>query len=79
MEKAYDPKALLEALKAQGLPVLEDAAEKTIEAVFTWLQESAVKSENRIDDALMVLYPHAKELALGQADKIDGSIEKEEV
>lgn len=72
MEKAYDPKALLEELKAQGLPVLEDAAEKTVEAIFAWLDKSAELSENKIDDALRVLYPHAKELALDQADKIDG-------
>lgn len=74
MEKAYDPKALVEQLKGQGLPLAEDAAEKLVVALFGWLEESAKMSENKIDDALSALYPHAKELALAQIDKIDGQV-----
>lgn len=73
MEKAYDPKALVEELKGQGLPLAEDAAEKVVVAVFKWLDESDELSGNKIDDALKILYPHAKELALKQVDKIDGT------
>lgn len=74
MEKAYDPKALVQELKAQGLPLAEDAAEKVVVAVFAWLDQSAELSENKIDDALKILFPHAKELALKQIDKIDGVV-----
>lgn len=74
MEKAYDPKALLDQLKAQGLPLAEDAAEKVVHALFAWLEQSADLSGNKIDDALKILLPHAKELALKQIDKIDGQV-----
>ena len=72
MLTAYDPKALLKQLADQGLPLAEDAAEKVVLALFGWLDESATLSGNKIDDALKILYPHAKELALKQIDKLDG-------
>ncbi len=64
MEKPYDLKALGEKLKAKGLPVAEAALEKTAAetyvAVKEWLTESAVQSENKIDDVVVAF--------LGQAD-----------
>lgn len=44
MEKAWDLKALEAELKAQGLPVLESAAERIYAAVSKWVKESATLS-----------------------------------
>jgi hypothetical protein len=59
-------------LKAKGLPVLEDTAEKAVEALFEWLDESAELSESSIDDLLSVLYPQIKSMIDKKVDKIDG-------
>lgn len=73
MEKAYDLKNLGEKLKAKGLPVLEDTAEKSVEAIFEWLKESAVVSKTTVDDMLALLYPQAEKMIKdGLIDKIDG-------
>lgn len=72
MTKAYDLKALGEKLKAQGLPVLEDTAEKVYKATKEWAKESAVISENKIDDVVAPFYDHLDPLVLPQIDKIDG-------
>lgn len=72
MEKAYDLKALGEKLKAQGLPVLEDTAEKVYKATKEWAQESAIISKNKIDDVVAPFYDQLDKLVLPQIDKIDG-------
>ena len=69
--KAYDTKMLLNKLKDRGLDVAEELAVVLVEEVFDWLAESALLSENKIDDILQVLYPVAKKAALEQVDKID--------
>jgi len=71
MEKAYDIKGLTAELKANGLELAEEAAKVVIESVFTWLEKSAVLSENKWDDMASILYPKIKQYALEQADKIN--------
>ena len=71
MEKAYDPKLLLEKLKEEGLEVAEDAAESVYSAVKNWLVHSAKISANPIDDILVSLVDHIDELVLEQIDKIN--------
>lgn len=73
MEKAYDLKELVNKVKAKGLPMLEDGAEKLLEAVFEWLDESAVVSKGKIDDMFRPVYPLIQEQVKKQVDKIDPS------
>lgn len=72
MEKAYDPKGLIEELKQEGLPLLEESAEAAVKATFRWLNKSADLSETKVDDFAKLVYPHAEKLALDQIGKIDG-------
>lgn len=75
MEKAYDLAALGEKLKEQGLPVLEGALESTAGKVYVavkaWIQESAVLSENRIDDVVAQFLGHLDQFVLPAIEKID--------
>ena len=73
-KKAYDLKLLLEKLKAQGLDLAEDAAEKVVIGTFDWLEESADLSPNVYDDIAKIVYPQIKKSALGLVDKIDGHV-----
>jgi len=72
--KAYDPKLLVEKLKAVGLDVAEDAAVRVVEAVFDWATESAKLSENKIDDVIAALLPTLKPAIFEAIDKIDGEV-----
>ena len=76
MEKAYDLKALAEKLEAAGLPIVKEAAEATAKEVYlavkAWAKESAVLSENKIDDVVAPFYDHLDQFVLAQIDKIDG-------
>ena len=69
--KAYDPKELINELKAQGLEIAEESAKVAITGVFSWLKKSAVASENKIDDMLALGYDYAEKMALEEADKIN--------
>ena len=71
-EKAYDIKDLGEKLKAKGLDIAEDASVLVLESVIDWLQESAVKSENKVDDIVAPLLGAIKPYILDQIDRIDG-------
>jgi hypothetical protein len=75
MDKAYDLKALGLKLKGKGLPVLEEAAEAAAGqcylALKEWLQESAVLSENKIDDVVMPFIGQLDSMILPLIDKID--------
>lgn len=71
MEKAYDLKGLIAELKDQGLELAEESAKVVVSGVFTWLEKSAVLSENKYDDLASVLYPRLKDYALEQAEKIN--------
>lgn len=74
MEKAYDIKVLKEKLVKKGLPEMEDLAEKVYEATKEWYQESAVLSENKIDDVTLPFLSFVDQMVLPQIDKIDGQV-----
>lgn len=72
MEKAYDPKALVEKLKGRGLDLAEDAGKIIVEELFVWVEESAKLSASPYDDMALIVMPQLKEKALAFVDKIDG-------
>lgn len=78
MTKAWDVKGLLETLKAQGLPLLEDGAMKVIEGVYQWGKDSIALEKNAIVKALAAPALEAvfgpEGLARNAADKIDGEV-----
>ena len=78
MEKAYDLKALGEMLKVEGVPVAAEAAEAIAGKVYVafkkWVQESAILSENKIDDVVAPFIGQLDPLVLPQIDKIDGQV-----
>ena len=55
VKKAYDLKDLEAKLIAQGLPIVEQLAEKVYLAVEDWIKESAPLSTNTIDDVIVPL------------------------
>lgn len=73
--KAYDLKVLVEKLKARGLDIAEDMAMVVIEETSAWVVESAVISENKIDDVAALGMPQLVGLVKKFADKIDGKAE----
>lgn len=70
--KAYDFKVLTAKLKEAGLIEAEDMAEKAVEIVFNWVQESATQSEGTLDDMLASFIPIIKGYIKPHIDKIDG-------
>ena len=78
MEKAYDLKDLGQKLKDAGLPILEEALEaaagKAYVALKLWVQESAVLSENKIDDVIAPFLGQLDPIVLPQIDKIDKQV-----
>jgi hypothetical protein len=73
MEKAFDPAALLEKVKGNGLVVAEAGAEALALGVFEWLEESFALSENKYDDMLgAALLPAIKAKAFEAINKVDG-------
>lgn len=74
MEKAYDLKVLVVALKGRGLDLAEDAAKIIVEEVLNFVHESAIASENKFDDLVSALIPMIKPHILSEVDKIDGKI-----
>lgn len=76
MEKAYDLGELGKKLQATGLPVALDALEaeagKVYVAVKEWLQESAVISENKIDDFVSPFLDKLDPFVMPVIDKING-------
>lgn len=73
MEKPFDTAALVEKLKAQGLPVAEQAAEAAVKAVFEWVDESLAIHPNALIKAIGVpALGILKPVVLEQVDKIDG-------
>lgn len=79
MEKAYDIKALgqiiIEEAKKDGLNVAEEAAEKLAKAAYKgqkrWMKESALLSENKIDDVFIPFYEMADAVVMPLIEKID--------
>lgn len=75
MNKAYDPVALLEKIKAKGGPDAEKLAKANFEALLEWLEESAPLSENKIDDVAVPLATATiKPLVFKALDQIDGKV-----
>lgn len=72
MEKAFDPKALVEKLKAGGLDIAEDAVKHLVASVFDWTTESVLLTPNKYDDFALVVIPAVKPFVMSQLDKIDG-------
>lgn len=72
MDKAYALSDLVEKLKPQGLTLTENAAKLVVESVFSWVEESALLSANKMDDFAAVILPAVKPFILSQLDKIDG-------
>lgn len=73
MDKPFDSKVLVEKLKAQGLPVAEEAAEAVVKAVFDWAEESLLIHPNALIKAIGVpALGILKPVVLEQVDKIDG-------
>jgi len=71
---AYDLKDLVEKLKERGLDVAEDAAKALVESVLDWVADSAIKSENKVDDLLAGFIPVIKPAIMEAIDKIDGKV-----
>jgi len=74
MEKAFELKALVEKLKANGLELAEDAAKLVIVDVLDWAAESVALTENKFDDIAVAFLPQLKAAALEAADKIDHQV-----
>lgn len=73
MEKAFDVKVLGERLKAQGLPMAEEAIEKLLAETFGWVKESCALHDNIYLKAVGPLVVDAvAPLIAAQVDKIDG-------
>lgn len=74
----YDLKALGLKLKDKGLPIVEEAAEAAAVQVYLalkeWLQEEAIKSENKIDDVVAPFLAQLDPMVLPLIDKIDGQV-----
>lgn len=79
MEKAYELKALGEMIVAEakkdGLVLAESALEKLGKAVYngskSWAKESAVVSDNKVDDFMSAFYDNVDAFVLPQIEKID--------
>lgn len=70
MEKAYDPKALIEKLKAKGIDAADHLAKDIIECVFEFGEESIKMSDNKFDDLLLQFMPAAKDHLLAKIDEV---------
>ena len=71
MEKAYDLKLLGEELKNEGLEIAEESLKIVVEAMFKFLEKSAVLSETPYDNMAVMLYPQIKELILSKVEDIN--------
>ena len=69
--KAWDRAALLEALKHQGIELLEPAAEKLLETMIDWTEQSAKLSGGVTAAVALPLLALAKPMIQQAIDKID--------
>lgn len=72
MAGAYQLADLVAKLKEHGLDIAEDGAKLVVGSVFDWVSESALVSENKVDDFAAVILPAVKPFVFSQLDKIDG-------
>lgn len=70
LENAYDFKVLIERLKHRGLDQAEKLAGKIYEQLKLFLQESALLSENKVDDIASPFLGQLDPLVKPQIDKI---------
>lgn len=71
MEKAFEVNNLVERLKAQGLPMAEEAVQKAVKEVFAWAGESCAMKGGLFLVGATILPILAEQLDK-LADKIDG-------
>lgn len=71
MEKAYDLNLLGKELKKEGLEIAEESLKIVIEAMFSFLEKSAILSETPYDNMAVMLYPKIKELILEKIEEIN--------
>ena len=71
MEKAYDPKGLIEEVKGEGLELAEESVKAFTKGFFAWLKKSAELSDNPYDDMAAFVYPKIESFALGHAENIN--------
>jgi len=75
MEKAYDLKDLGLKMQAEGLTIAEESLEKAAaiayKAIKQWATESAVLSENKLDDVLAPFYNQLDPIVLPLIESID--------
>lgn len=75
MEKPFDKANLVERLKAQGLPIAEEAVEAVVKELFAWTKESLEIHPNALVKAIGVpAVEILQPLALQAVDKIDGQV-----
>lgn len=74
MDRAFDVKDLVARLRARGLDLAEEAGKIVVEETLNWTEESVKLSENKFDDAALILMPTIKEAAMSAVDKIDGQV-----
>lgn len=72
MAGAYQLADLVAKVKEHGLELTEDAAKLVVGSVFDWVSESAVVSQNKVDDFAVIVLPAIKPFVFSQLDKIDG-------
>lgn len=72
MEKAYDVKSLMAKMKDSGLDLVEAEVGLFYKNLKEWAQESAVLSENKIDDIVAPFVGQLDPILLPLIDKIDG-------
>lgn len=72
LQEAYDFKNLLERLKYRGLKEVEDFARKFYAALKIFLTQSAMLSENKLDDIAVPFLSQLDPLVIPQIDKIHG-------
>ncbi len=72
LTKAWDVQALVAELKPFGLTLGEAAAKQILDVAFTFVEQSVVLSESKVDDFALAVIPLVKPLVLNFVDKIDG-------
>lgn len=72
MTKAFDKDALLEEMKNQGLPLLEDGAEKVYTAFTNWLRQSASIQGGLVGSILPAALDAVDGYMTAKIDQIDG-------
>ena len=72
ISKPWDKAALIAGLKDQGLPIAEEAAEKLVETIVEWTEQSVSMSGGIAAMVVMPLLAAAKPEIKKALDKIDG-------